>query len=262
MLPVLLQQPRRHRTEPATGHRSAARRGQWWIAALIGGLLAFSSAVPAGASFPSASATSGNQRHVLLISVDGLHASDLSRWMAANPGSNLADLTAVGTTYTNASASEPSASFPGLLAMVTDGTPKTTGVFYDDSFARNMWAPGSNCQGPLGAETVYAENLDATVNGQIPLFTTIDPANLPMGTVDGKCVGIYPHSFLQTNTIFNVAHAAGLYTAWSDKHPAYEIVNGPSGVGVNDLFTPEINNANDPTTTSVAATDVYDQIKV
>ena len=34
----------------------------------------------------------------------------------------------------------------------------------------------------------------------------------------------------------------GLRTAWSDKHPAYEILNGPSGTGIQDLFTPEINS--------------------
>jgi hypothetical protein len=80
--------------------------------------------------------------------------------------------------------------------------------------------------------------------------------------VNGKCTPIFPHSFLKVNTIFNVAHDAGLYTAWSDKHPAYEIVRGPANTGADDLFTPEINSANDPTTISVAATDAYDQLKV
>jgi len=50
---------------------------------------------------------------------------------------------------------------------------------------------------------------------------------------------VYPHSYLKVNTVFEVARAAGLRTAWSDKHPAYEILNGPSGAGVQDLFTPE-----------------------
>jgi Type I phosphodiesterase / nucleotide pyrophosphatase len=201
-------------------------------------------------------------RHVLLISVDGLHASDLSQWVSKHPNSALAKLSSVGTTYTHASASEPSDSFPGLLAQVTGGSPKTTGVFYDDAYARNMWAPGSNCAGSPGTETLYAENLDKTVNGDIPLFTSIDPANLPLAMINGKCTGVYPHQFLETNTIFNVARQAGLYTAWSDKHPAYEIVNGPSGLGVNDLYTPEINNAHDPTAISVTATNAYDQLKV
>jgi hypothetical protein len=39
-----------------------------------------------------------------------------------------------------------------------------------------------------------------------------------------------------------VIRAAGYHTAWSDKHPAYDLVNGPSGSGVADLYTPEINS--------------------
>jgi type I phosphodiesterase/nucleotide pyrophosphatase len=74
---------------------------------------------------------------------------------------------------------------------------------------------------------------------------------------------IFPHSFLETNTIFEVAHASGRYTAWSDKHPAYAIVRGPSNTGADDLFTPEINTSlSDPTTISVKATEDYDQLKV
>jgi hypothetical protein len=98
----------------------------------------------------------------------------------------------------------------------------------------------------------------------IPRFTSIDPANLPLARVNGVCTSVSPHKFLLTNTIFNVANNAGLYTAWSDKHPAYDIVNGPSGDGVMDLYTPEINTSAvpDPTTVSVAATDAYDQLKV
>ena len=47
------------------------------------------------------------------------------------------------------------------------------------------------------------------------------------------------------NTVFDVAGRAGLRTAWSDKHPAYEILNGPRGTGIQDLFTPEINSVAD-----------------
>jgi len=232
-------------------------------AALAVTALSLTAALPAQASSASAAPPDSSGRHVLLISVDGLHNFDLRQWVEDHPGSHLAALEREGTTYTNAHTSKPSDSFPGLLSMTTGGTPKSTGVFYDDSYSRALWAPGSNCAGVPGTEVVYAENIDRTAaDGTTPLFTSIDPAKLPMGRVNGACVPIYPHSFLKVNTIFNVAHNAHLHTAWSDKHPAYEIVNGPSGDGVDDLFTPEINNESNPTGTSVAQTAAYDQIKV
>src|SRR5262245_42898193 len=83
-------------------------------------------------------------RHVLLISVDGLHASDLEQWVAANPRSELAALAAEGLTFANATTPGPSDSFPGLLALVTGGTPKSTGVYYDNVYARDVWSPGSS----------------------------------------------------------------------------------------------------------------------
>src|SRR5262249_27758671 len=86
----------------------------------------------------------------------------------------------------------------------------------------------------------------------------IDPATLPLRKTAGGCVPVYPHSFLRVNTIFNVAHNAGLRTAWSDKHLAYELLNGPSGDGVDDLYTPEI--ASVPTNTP--AIEQYDTQKV
>jgi len=87
--------------------------------------------------------------------------------------------------------------------------------------------PGVNGK---GAEYDYSEALDVK-NGST--FTSIDPAQL---AVDPKtCKPIYPHSLLRVNTIFEVVKAAGLRTAWADKHPAYDLVNGPSGLGVDDL---------------------------
>jgi hypothetical protein len=92
----------------------------------------------------------------------------------------------------------------------------------------------------------------------------LDPAALP---VDPRTCGpIEPYRYLRVNTIFEVAHAAGLRTAWSDKHPAYDILNGPSGDGIDDLFTPEINSvadaAGDDWTTDNALTQEYDSFKV
>src|SRR5215471_2389193 len=82
-------------------------------------------------------------KHVLLISVDGLHALDLSNYVASHPHSTLAQLSAHGKTYTNASASQPSDSFPGLAALVTGGSPVTTGYWYDVSFNRKLSLPAA-----------------------------------------------------------------------------------------------------------------------
>lgn len=186
-------------------------------------------------------------QHVLLISVDGMHQVDLSRWVNNHPNGALATLSHRGVTFNNAYTTAPSDSFPGMIAQVTGGTPKSTGVFYDDSYDRTLFAPGSNCAGTPGTETAFAENLDyslADYTGGGTLgqpLTQIDPAKLPLRLVDGVCTPVLPHQFIRVNTLFEVIRAAGGHTAWSDKHPGYEILNGPSGNGIEDLYTPEIN---------------------
>jgi len=210
----------------------------------------------------------GDQRgaigHVLLLSVDGLHAVDLARYVRLNPTSAMARLTTTGVTYPNASASQPSDSFPGLLAAVTGGTPRSTGVYYDNSYDRSLYAPGSGCAGTPGTEVVYDESIDKNPNaldgGGDSSVGSIDPGKLPLALANGHCTPVYPHSFLRVNTIFEVVRAAGKRTAWSDKHPAYDLVNGPSGQGVADLYTPEI--AANGTTNSISATEAYDDLKV
>ena len=74
-----------------------------------------------------ASAEDHHYRHVLLISVDGMHAIDLencSKGLSSIKGGssycpNLAELLEHGVKYTAASTSKPSDSFPGLTALVT-----------------------------------------------------------------------------------------------------------------------------------------------
>src|SRR5262249_6097876 len=124
----------------------------------------------------------------------------------------------------------------GLIAMVTGGSPRSTGVFYDDSYDRNLSAPGSNCS-VKGTEVVYDESIDFD---STKLFSGgINPANLPKNRSNG-CKTVYPHSFFPVNSICEVAHGAGLVTAWSDAHPAYDIVRGPSGLGLSAGYFPEI----------------------
>ena len=180
-------------------------------------------------------------RHVLLISVDGFHSLDLQNYIVSHPNSSMAKLAHSGVDYTSASTSKPSDSYPGLLSMITGGSPVSTGVYYDDSYDRTLFSPGSNCAGAPGTEIVYDESVDKDLN---QLFSGgIAEANLPLSLAsDGSCKPVYPHEFLKVNTIFEVLREAGRSTAWSDKHPAYDIVNGPSGKGVEDLYTPEINS--------------------
>ncbi|HEY3666168.1 MAG TPA: alkaline phosphatase family protein, partial [Polyangiaceae bacterium] len=180
-------------------------------------------------------------KRVLLISVDGMHQVDLAKWIVGHPSSTLAKLAGSGVQYTAAHTPTPSDSFPGLLALITGGTPKSTGVYYDDSYDRTLYAPGSQCAGSPGTEIVFDESLEYDDS---KIFSGgINAANLPYAKdANGNCKLVFPHDFLKVNTVFEVIRAAGGYTAWSDKHAAYDLVNGPSGNGVEDLFTPEINS--------------------
>src|SRR5437764_9601243 len=63
-------------------------------------------------------------KHVLLISVDGLHDVDVNNYIASHPQSAFARLREHGISYINASTSRPSDSFPGLVALVTGASPR------------------------------------------------------------------------------------------------------------------------------------------
>jgi len=211
-------------------------------------------------SFASGPAAS----HVLLISVDGLHALDVANYITSHPNSAMAQLARHGITYSDANTPQLSDSFPGLLALVTGGSPVTSGLFYDVSYDRTIWAPtNKTCSGPGGNMMVFDESIDV-YNSQNVSLNIIDPGKLPRyRDSSGNCVALYPHTALRTNTIFEVVKAAGGHTAWEDKHPAYDLVNGPSGTGVDDLYTPEITNVNGlDNTHSVVCTVQNDQLKV
>ena len=255
-------------------------------AAVVAGL----AAVLGGAAVASATTVqpgdSGHHegiQHVLLISVDGLHQQDLAWYVQNNPNSVLASLYDGGLEYSDASTPFPSDSSPGMTAQVTGGNPRSTGIYYDDTWNHDVFPAGTtNCSGPVpGGEAAYEEFIDKNSNaldagqglaglpGSILQMTgnpldVINPANLP---VDPKtCKPIYPNQYLEVNTIFNVARDHGLRTAWSDKHPAYQMFDGPSGNGVQDFFTPEINSAATSSgadwTSDNALTMQYDSYKV
>jgi hypothetical protein len=198
---------------------------------------------------------------VLLISVDGLHQSDLEWYVANRPMSELAKLTHSGSEFSNAHTSDPSDSDPGGTALMTGGDPRATGVYYDVEYSHNVYEAGTTrCSGPLGGDVVYdspddlnASRLDAgehiagidqnpalIMNLTADAQSLLNPGTFP---VDPKtCKPIPPHAYLKVNTIFEIAKAKGLRTAWSDKHPVYESFNGPSGQGIDDFFGPEIDS--------------------
>src|SRR6478672_13862458 len=117
--------------------------------------------------------------HVLLISVDGLHALDVANYVANHPNSAMAELAAHGITYSNASTPANSDSFPGLLALVTGGSPISHGVFYDVSYDRTLFDPTNvACTGQAGNMTVFDETIDVYDANNVSQ-NVIDPTKLP-----------------------------------------------------------------------------------
>jgi hypothetical protein len=56
-----------------------------------------------------------------------------------------------------------------------------------------------------GIDGISTANGDGGVNSIDPMKLIRDPLK--------NCPAVYPSNFVRTNTIFGVAHAAGLYTA-------------------------------------------------
>jgi hypothetical protein len=205
-------------------------------------------------------------RHVLLISIDGMHAVDYANCVVSQTCPHLAALGRTGINYTRTTTSRPSDSFPGLMALVTGGTPRTVGAFYDVAYDRVLappktatgnGLPAGNCnEGAInGTQTEYEEGneIDQTkLNGGFPGYSlidggtkSIDPNKLVRDPFN-HCKPVFSWNFVRTNTIFGVIHAVGGYTAWSDKHAAYASVSGPTGTdqasNVDDYYSPEVNS--------------------
>jgi hypothetical protein len=106
-----------------------------------------------------------------------------------------------------------------------------------------------------GATTEYEEGneIDQTqLNGGFPGYSLIDggiksinPLRLNRDPFN-HCSPVYSWNFIRTNSIYSVIHAAGGYTAWSDKHAAYAAVNGHTNgatpTNVDDYYSPEVNS--------------------
>ena len=141
------------------------------------------------------------------------------------------------------------------MALVTGGTPRSVGAFYDVAYDRVLAPPqrttgngvaGGTCSPgmPNGTTTEFEEGveLDQTkLNGGGPYslmdggILSIDPTRLPRDPMNG-CQPVYPWQFIRTNSIYGVIHSHGGYTAWSDKHAVYAAVSGhgPDSSNVDD----------------------------
>ncbi len=167
----------------------------------------------------------------------------------------LANLAKAGFVDTQASISKPSDSFPGLTALATGGSSKSTGAFYDVSYDRALSPPAATtpygipggpdlCPKVIGTQVGFDEEIDADYT-RLDAGGGINADYLPRDPKNG-CVPVYPHNFIRVNTVFEVVHDAGGYTAWSDKHQSYELTKGMSGLGVDDFYAPEINSIPSP----------------
>jgi Type I phosphodiesterase / nucleotide pyrophosphatase len=258
--------------------KHAARRRAFTASAIsilgVAGLVGLPAAGTAGADGHA------QTQHVLLISVDGMHQSDLDWYVATHPTSELARLATGGAEYTNAQTPDPSDSDPAGTGLMTGADPKLTGIYYDDEYSHGVFPAGTtNCAGPVPGGNVIYDSPDDSLpavpdlldNGSGNTFPSFDeggsiypggndtdpglimnlsahpqsglnPATYP---VDPKtCKPIQPWDFVGVNTIFQVIHNAGMRTAWSDKHAIYSSFNGPgsNGTSIDDFFGPEIDS--------------------
>src|SRR5438477_4701106 len=111
-------------------------------------------------------------------------------------------------------------------------------MYYDDAYNRAWFAPtNTTCSGTPGTtiDLKFAINLNPDGTGGV------DPAKMPRQIVNNVCTPVLPHNMLRINTVFEIVRNTLGRTAYSEKRPAYEFLNGPSGTGVTDLYTPEIN---------------------
>jgi predicted AlkP superfamily pyrophosphatase or phosphodiesterase len=142
----------------------------------------------------------GTPKHAVIIFIDGFRADLLDPELAPH----IAALGRAGTRFANAEVGFPSDSMPGILGPLTGASPKGTGIPYDEYYDRHY---------------KLAIELTETV--------TVPP-------------GLKPHDLLKVPTLFEAAKAKGLKTAFISKHIGYEILQGPSGQGIDRLELPEM----------------------
>lgn len=174
------------------------------LAAALGG-----AAGTAAATAAPGSTGNGNHhgiKHVLLISVDGMHQSDLDWYVASHPQSELARVAAGGAEYTRAQTPDPSDSDPAGTGLMTGGDPKATGIYYDVEYSHGVFPAGTTtCSGAVpGGDVIYdspddklpavADLLHNQSGSTFPSFD--EGGSIYPGGVDtnpGKIMNLSPH---------------------------------------------------------------------
>ncbi len=201
--------------------------GEWLTLGVLGSSFIFGASLFARAQIPEQHPvplihTPANHpaEHVLIVTVDGMHAVDLANWVGLHPQSVLAGLSRRGVSYTNAHVPWPDGA-AGLLAFATGGTSISTGIVSSEGYDRALAAGGPGCVA-AGAEI----NLDRT------------DAPLPRDPGHG-CAEVPVHALVRVNSIFDLVHANGGRTAWADESAAYaDLLRGPSGTALDEVFVP------------------------
>jgi predicted AlkP superfamily pyrophosphatase or phosphodiesterase len=143
---------------------------------------------------------SGQARHAVIVFIDGGHPE----LYTAETTPHIAALARVGARFARAEVGFPSDSMPGILGPLTGAPPRVTGVPYDVYFDRSV-----------------GDRIEMTEEIHVP-------------------AGKQPHHFLRVPTLFEAAKERGLKTAFVSKHVGYEVLQGPSGKGVDQLALPEL----------------------
>ena len=201
----------------------------------------------------------GSIRHVLIVSIDGVHQQDLARCLDRQvPAPTSRHSPSTGVNYTQAFTPGLSGTFSSRDsgALVTGGSPRSTGPVL-----RRHLRPHALCGEPTriapaaqGVEVFLQElvGIDGLNGGALIHLDgggAFNPQQIPRREVGTDCVPVYPHDFILTNTIFEVVkqNLRGSHTALVRQAClGTDWVNGPSGKGVDDMARTEINSLDGP----------------
>ena len=93
--------------------------------------------------------------------------------LANNPNSRIAQFVRSSVQFNNSNSSFPTDGTPATLALITGSSPKTHGLWFKNFYERDLYPPGSNCTGPIGASIALDESIDVNataLDGGCPGF--------------------------------------------------------------------------------------------